>query len=99
MAARAELLGDVGGSAPEFWDRGLGTGQAHILITVHAPTKTARNERMASWKRQVDGGGLGLVHEQLADAPRHTREHFGFADGFSQPAVEGTGATLVARVS
>jgi Dyp-type peroxidase family len=90
MAARAEQLGDVGGSAPEFWDRGLGTGQAHILITVYAPTKTARDERMAFWKRQVDGDGLGLVHEQLADAPRHSREHFGFADGFSQPAVEGT---------
>jgi Dyp-type peroxidase family len=90
MAARAEELGDVGPSAPEYWDGGLGTGQAHVLITVYAPTEAARDERMAFWKRQVDAGGLGLVHEQLADALRHSREHFGFADGFSQPAVEGT---------
>jgi Dyp-type peroxidase family len=90
MAARAHELGDVGRSAPELWDCGLGTGQAHVLITLHAPTEPARDERVAFWKGQVDGGGLRLVHEQLANTLPHSREHFGFADGFSQPAVEGT---------
>ena len=34
MAARAELLGDRGPSAPEHWEPGLGTGEAHVLVTV-----------------------------------------------------------------
>ena len=36
MAARAEFLGDVGDSAPEHWEAGLGTGEAHVLVTLYA---------------------------------------------------------------
>ena len=36
MAARAEQLGDRGPSAPEHWEAGLGTGEAHVLATVYA---------------------------------------------------------------
>jgi hypothetical protein len=36
MAARAERLGDRGPSAPEHWEHGLGTGEAHVLVTVYA---------------------------------------------------------------
>ena len=35
MAARAEFLGDVGDSAPEHWEPGLGTGEAHVLVTLY----------------------------------------------------------------
>ena len=35
MAARAHLLGDVGESAPEHWEAGLGTGEAHVLVTLY----------------------------------------------------------------
>ena len=30
MAPRATLLGDVGPSAPQEWEPGLGTGEAHV---------------------------------------------------------------------
>ena len=36
MAARAGRLGDRGPSAPEHWETGLGTGEAHALVTVYA---------------------------------------------------------------
>ena len=36
MAARAARLGDRGPSAPEHWDAGLGTGEAHVLVTIYA---------------------------------------------------------------
>ena len=36
MAARAEQLGDRGPSAPSEWEAGLGTGDAHVLVTVYA---------------------------------------------------------------
>jgi hypothetical protein len=31
MSAQAERLGDVGVSAPDHWERALGTGSAHVL--------------------------------------------------------------------
>ena len=34
MAARAEILGDVGESAPEHWEKPLGTADVHVAIAV-----------------------------------------------------------------
>lgn len=91
MAPRAKELGDVGPSAPKFWDEGLGTGRAHLLITLYAPKRAERNSHLAFWEERVNAdGGLRRVYGQLADMLPDAREHFGFADGFSQPAVEGT---------
>ena len=36
MAARAERLGDTGESAPEHWDRWLGTPDVHVLCALLA---------------------------------------------------------------
>ena len=41
MAARAELLGDRGDSAPAHWEPGLGTGEAHVMVTLYASTRPA----------------------------------------------------------
>ena len=50
MAARAEQLGDRGPSAPPSWEPGLGTGDAHVLVTVYAvdAEHLARRARRAS---------------------------------------------------
>ena len=92
MAARARELGDVGSSEPECWDEGLGSGDVHILLTVYAPEAAGRDAQLARWKQRVKSDeGLCSGHEQLADTLPDAREHFGFADGFSQPAVAGSG--------
>ena len=36
MSARASELGDVAQSAPSGWEAGLGTGRAHLLVTINA---------------------------------------------------------------
>src|SRR5258708_32247510 len=33
MAARAKVLGDVGDSSPENWEKPLGTSDVHVVIT------------------------------------------------------------------
>ena len=43
MAARAATLGDTGRSDPSQWEEGLGTGDAHVLFTIHATS--AEDER------------------------------------------------------
>ena len=71
MAARAERLGDRGPSAPEHWEAGLGTGEAHVLVTVYArrrrAARRARARRCAAW---VPAGAVTVVHEQRAAALR-----------------------------
>jgi Dyp-type peroxidase family len=100
MASRAEVLGDVGPGAPEHWDAGLGTGEAHVLITLYAGSAPERDAQLAEQEQRVASDRtLRVVHRQRADAlpiprtdaPDGVREHFGYADGFSQPAVEGSG--------
>jgi Dyp-type peroxidase family len=98
MANRNELLGDTGPNAPKHWDPGLRKGEPHLLVTVTAQDPgTLRWARTALYDRIAStGGGLQRVHAVdvgLLDHPaqdRYAREHFGFADGFSQPAIRGS---------
>jgi len=91
-ARAATLLDDTGLSAPEHWVDGLGTERSHLLVTVNA--KEMSDEACASAvykiRRCAEGHGLALIHEQVASALHNRREHFGWADGFGQPAIEGT---------
>ena len=89
MAARATLLGDVGASAPERWEPELRGGDAHLLVSVHADTPEAVDERVRDLRGRVEGApGLGMVYDQRAALLPFGREHFGFSDGFAQPTVE-----------
>ena len=92
MAARAESLGDRGDAAPEHWESGLGTGEAHVLLTVWA-IDNEHLDRVREELRQVGAaaGATTVINETRAEALPAGRDHFGFFDGISQPAVEGTG--------
>jgi Dyp-type peroxidase family len=94
MAARATLLGDTGTSDRDAWERGL--REPHLLLTVMAQDPQVRDRRDATLRDRIEstGGGLELDYvqdAQLLPGPRggYAREHFGFADGFSQPAIRG----------
>jgi Dyp-type peroxidase family len=89
MAARAARLGDVGTSAPEHWDSGLGTGGAHVLVTVNAIDPAVLDAALTRVRAGLAEHGHGIVARQDAALLPASREHFGFADGFAQPAIEG----------
>jgi Dyp-type peroxidase family len=81
--------------APELsdtWPRSDDFRDAHILVSVLARTDADLRARLDSLDRVIEatGGPLALVESQkaalLADG---IREHFGFADGRSQPAIAG----------
>jgi Dyp-type peroxidase family len=85
--------------ATKSWDDGLGDG--HVLLIVHGRDEDACRARVDAL---LDDAGDAL-RESAAQQPaalldrgdgddvscgtRYSREHFGFADGCSQPAVEG----------
>jgi Dyp-type peroxidase family len=89
MAARCAKLGDTGPSAPDHWDEHLGTGEAHVLLTLNARGEGARDEELARLEEDIAAAGLQVVHREHAHLLEGAREHFGFADGAAQPAIEG----------
>ena len=91
MAARAERLGDRGPSAPQHWDDGLGTGEAHALVTVYGVDAERLAEARDALKGVGAAGAIKIVHEQRAAELEQARDHFGFFDGIAQPAIAGTG--------
>ena len=95
-------LGDTGPSAPGCWDEGLGTGQAHVLVMLAADAGSARGtagdaqtlsgplaDAVAWLDERLRRHRAVCVHRQAVAALANQREHFGYADGFGQPAVEG----------
>jgi Dyp-type peroxidase family len=94
MAARADLLGDRGASAPSNWEPGLGTGDAHVLVSLYGIDEDALERARTRLQQSLDatGGAVSVVHEQHTKVLPEGRDHFGFKDGIAQPAIEGSGA-------
>src|SRR3954470_6948613 len=93
MAARASRLGDRGSSAPEHWEPGLGTGEAHVLVTVYAVDAEKLEAARMALKTVGAEGAVTVVHEQRASALDGGEDHFGFFDGIAQPAIAGGGVS------
>jgi Dyp-type peroxidase family len=91
MSARATRLGDVGPSAPDDWEQGLGTGDAHVLLTINAQEKADHEHALDKMRAAMkDAGGLEIIYQKDTALLAGSREHFGYADGFAQPAIEGS---------
>jgi Dyp-type peroxidase family len=92
MAARAVALHDVGESAPEHWEPPFGTSQVHVVLTGVAPDE-ARLEAAVARAREAfaDLPGVVPIWRQDCRAPPDHKEPFGFRDGISHPAIEGSG--------
>lgn len=92
MAARAELLGDLGDSAPENWEGGLGTPAIHVLVMISAMSGEALEAHDRRLRVGIErSGGLVILYDDLGAALPGGVEHFGYADGFAQPSIEGSG--------
>ncbi|MEP6813707.1 MAG: Dyp-type peroxidase [Actinomycetota bacterium] len=94
MAARADLLGDSGESAPANWEGAFGTDDVHVLVMISAAdpdTLAAHDARVRAAVEQTRA--LTVVGDARGAALASGTEHFGYADGFSQPSIEGSGAS------
>jgi Dyp-type peroxidase family len=92
MAARAKTLGDIGESAPERWEKPLGSAHVHIILTGVAPNETRLEAAIARAREAfADLSGVVPIWRQDCHAPPDHKEPFGFRDGMSHPAIEGSG--------
>ena len=92
MAARAEELGDTGESGPENWEKPLGTPDVHVVLTALSPD-TQRLEAVLDRARKAyeELPGITAIWRQDCYSLSTGKEPFGFRDGISHPAVEGSG--------
>jgi Dyp-type peroxidase family len=92
MAARAAILGDVGESSPEHWEKPLGTFEVHVAIAILSPDQAALDELADQARRAFrELPGIALVWRQDCYQLETGRTSFGFRDGIGQPAIEGSG--------
>src|SRR5258706_6819604 len=92
MAARAAELGDVGESAPENWERPLGTSEVHLVIAALVPDQTRLAKVLAPAREAYQQmPGVTAIYRQDCDQLSTGREPFGFRDAIGQPAIEGSG--------
>ena len=92
MAARAHDLGDVGESAPENWEQPLGSSDVHVVLVAVSPDEQrleAALDRAREAYRNMPG--IKAIWRQNCHALPTETEPFGFRDGISHPAIEGSG--------
>jgi Dyp-type peroxidase family len=92
MAARAKMLGDHGESSPEHWEKPLGSADVHVVVTAVSPDTQhleAALERARKTYRELPG--IAAIWRQDCHILPNEKEAFGFRDGVSHPAIEGSG--------
>lgn len=83
---RRRALGDLGGSAPERWLwGGPDTPGIDLLLLLFGRDAATLDQRRAS----LGPGGVSEVLTLDTDVDLDGKEHFGFADGISQPTIAG----------
>jgi len=92
MAARARELGDTGESGPENWEKPLGTQDVHVVLAALAPDAQRLAGVLDRARQSYEKlAGVELIWRQECYALPNEKEPFGFKDGISHPAIEGSG--------
>lgn len=92
MVQRAGALGDTGESSPGHWEKPLGTADVHVVLVAVAPTERQLESALARASDvQQRLSGITPIWRQDCHVPPDDREPFGFRDGISHPAIEGSG--------
>lgn len=92
MAARAKELGDLGESAVENWEVPFQTSGVHVVLVAVSPTKEQLEKALARARQTYEAmTGIEAVWRQDCHALPDDKEPFGFKDGISHPAIEGSG--------
>jgi Dyp-type peroxidase family len=85
---RRRMFGDVGPSAPESWLWGGPTTPApDVLLALIARDADVLHERYSTLAASF--AGVSAIQTLESGFDLDGKEHFGFADGISQPTIEG----------
>ncbi|MEA2534279.1 MAG: hypothetical protein QOJ93_2090 [Actinomycetota bacterium] len=93
MAARPKELGDTGTNCPECWEPWWRDQRVHAMVEVHAPTSPEIDALLAPVEDAMHRHGIRIAGKpqeasRLVVNETQVKEHFGFVDGFGQPALD-----------
>jgi Dyp-type peroxidase family len=92
MAARAKVLKDHGESSPENWEKPLGSPDVHVVVTALSPDAEHLQSALERAKKAYQElTGITAIWRQDCHVLPDEKEPFGFKDGMSHPAIEGSG--------
>jgi Dyp-type peroxidase family len=92
MAARASELGDFGESDPQNWEKPLGSSDVHVIIAAVSPDAETLEAAVARARETYQTmTGIEAIWRQNCHALPNEKEPFGYRDGISHPAIEGSG--------
>src|SRR5262245_4783523 len=92
MAARFKDLGDTGESHPDKWEQPLGGPDLHVVLVAVSRDANTLEAALAPAREAYRGmSGITAIWRQDCYAPPNEKEPFGFKDGISHPAIEGSG--------
>lgn len=90
---RQRLLGDFDSSDPANWQwGGPANERVDLILMVFGKDETVAENYYQELKKKFEPG-LTLVNTLNGKPLPNDREHFGFKDGISQPAIKGSGIT------
>jgi Dyp-type peroxidase family len=91
---RQRLLGDYDDNDPQNWQwGGPQNEEVHLLLMVFEGNQEKMMEHTGQLSAEWDQSGLNCVHMLDGETFPDYREHFGFRDGISQPAIIGSGVS------
>jgi Dyp-type peroxidase family len=95
MAARFDILGDVGLNHPDHWTGGLAGGDLHAIAILFA-RNDAEHQRCTAVHAELVARCPGVRVVSFLDLNAtppfdYAHDHFGFRDRLSQPVIEGSG--------
>jgi len=98
-AAWAQSVGDTDRHAPQHWTGGFGTGDDHVMLTLHAMSPEALtnySDRLSAVLAEGDAfqelwrkDGMALMEMQDGQPVPTTKVHFGYTDGISMVTIQG----------
>lgn len=91
-AARSRMLDDIGPNAPKNWQWGSTQSPADAVLICYAADLAGLAAHVAALEQATEAAGMGITARLPLVVRREGRlplEHFGFADGVSQPAIKG----------
>jgi Dyp-type peroxidase family len=87
---RSNVLGDRYSDDPAGWEFGNSDNPVDALAMLYARTDPELDERGGELEKLLERYGIKFRRQDVSLA-EDGREHFGFADGFAQPLIKGTG--------
>lgn len=93
---RSRILGDLGDNRPARWRWGAVSSPVDLLVMLYAADQATLEDKLQKFVGEaVSAGHVSEVVPAIRSEPGPTtptgfgREHFGFADGISQPLIAG----------